>query len=320
MTPTPTPSSSPALDDTTSDELAAAHDVVVVGGGPAGLNGALMLARMRASVAVIDSGTPRNAPAEQAHGMLGHDGIPPLDLLRRGRAEVRRYGGRIVTADVARIEPVGTADEPHFSVHLADGRRCTARRILVATGLVDDLPAIPGLRERWGRDVVHCPFCHGWEVRDRHIGVLATGPMTTHQALLLRRLSSQVEVIRGDVEIGADDRRLLAAAQVPVVEGSVGRVLVEDDALVGVELTDGRHLDLGAMAVASRLRTRAASLAGLGLHAVPHPTGMGSFVATDATGRTEVAGVWAAGNATDLFAQVGASAAAGAAAPRSSRT
>ena len=158
------------------------YDVIVIGGGAAGLNGALLLARSRRSVVVIDAGMPRNAPAAGVHGLLGHDGLPPARTARtwssRGPS-LRRPRGAPATS---RRRPV-TRDG--FVVSLADGRSITARRILVTTGLVDELPDIPGLRERWGRDVLHCPYCHGWEVRDQRIGVLANGPRSVHQALAL---------------------------------------------------------------------------------------------------------------------------------------
>lgn len=147
-------------------------DVVVIGGGAAGLSGALMLARSRRSVVVIDGGEPRNAPAEGVHGLLGLDGTPPAELLRRGRVEVTGYGGQVVPGTV--VAAVPSADG--FQITLAGGRTVRARRVLVATGLRDELPELPGLAEHWGRGVVHCPYCHGWEVRDEPIGILAVGP------------------------------------------------------------------------------------------------------------------------------------------------
>ena len=175
-----------------TDQMMDEYDVVVLGGGAAGLNGALMLARSRRTVLVIDAGSPRNAPAEGVHGLLGHDGIPPAELVERGRAEVRSYGGQVVTGEVV----TAARDADGFRLTLADGGSVRARRLLVATGLVDELPDVPGLQERWGRDVVHCPYCHGWEVRDRAIAVLATGPSSVHQALLFSQLSSDVVFLR----------------------------------------------------------------------------------------------------------------------------
>ncbi|WP_157247176.1 NAD(P)/FAD-dependent oxidoreductase [Nonomuraea typhae] len=287
------------------------YDVVVIGGGAAGLSGALMLARSRRSVAVIDAGAPRNAPADGVHGFLGHDGIPPADLLARGREEVRRYGGHVVSGEVADA----VADGESFKVVLAGGRAVRARRLLVTTGLEDRLPDVPGLRERWGRDVVHCPYCHGWEVRERRIGVLATGPASVHQALMFQQLSDDVVYFTHTAApLSGEDAEKLAALGVSVVGGPVRALEIGGDAITGVRLEDGRVVERDVVAVASRMVARAGFLGGLGLRAVEHPSGGGEHVPADAAGRTAVAGVWVAGNVTDLMAQVGASAAAGAAA------
>jgi thioredoxin reductase len=279
------------------------YDVIVVGGGAAGLSGALMLARSKRSVLVIDAGEPRNAPASGVHGLLGHDGVPPLELLERGRAEVRGYGGEIMSGVVDTITE-------GFTVTVAGGRTFEARRILVAAGLVDELPDIPGLRERWGRDVVHCPYCHGWEVRDRPIGVIASGPMSVHQALLFRQLSDDVTFFANGRPV--EDAARLAHRGIPVVDGAVSAVEVDDDRITGVRLSDGTVTPVSAVAVATRMVARAGFLAKLGLHTVEHPTGAGEYVPTEMAGRTSVPGVWMAGNVTDLTAQVGAAAAAGA--------
>lgn len=159
-----------------------AYDVVVVGGGAAGLSGAVALARARRWVLVVDAGQPRNAPAGHVHNYLSRDGTPPAELLAAGRDEVTRYGGELVTGRVESVVKEGDG----FLVKLDGGGAVGARRLLVTTGLVDELPDVPGVAERWGRDVLHCPYCHGWEVRDRRIGVLATGPMAVHQAELWR--------------------------------------------------------------------------------------------------------------------------------------
>ena len=285
------------------------RDVVVVGGGAAGLSGALMLARARRSVVVVDAGEPRNAPAAGVHGLLGRDGMPPAELLERGRAEVRSYGGEIVRGEVDGVD----RDGDRFAVRLAGGEIMHARRLLVTTGLVDELPEVPGLRERWGRDVVHCPYCHGWEVRDRAIGVLATGPMSVHQTLLFRQWSADVVLFTD--RAGAPDpeqAEQLAARGIGVVSGEVAALEVADDRLAGVRLADGTVIAREVVAVAPRMVARSGLLAGLGLRAVEHPSGAGEHVPADPTGRTEVPGVWVAGNVTDLSAQVGMAAAAAA--------
>jgi thioredoxin reductase len=293
---------------TVKDRLDERYDVVVVGGGAAGLSGALMLTRVRRSVAVIDGGAPRNAPAEGVHGLLGHDGVPPAELLARGRAEVRGYGGHVVEGEVTGAVREGDG----FAVTLADGRATRARRLLVATGLADELPDVPGLRERWGRDVLHCPYCHGWEVRDRAIGVLAGGPMSVHQALLFSGLSDDVAFFAHATPPSGEDAQNLAARGIRVVEGEVTALEVRGDRLAGVRLADGEVVACDALAVAPRMVARARFLEALGLRAEPHPSGVGDRVPSETAGQTAVPGVWVAGNVTDMTAQVGAAAAQGA--------
>ncbi|WP_416564837.1 NAD(P)/FAD-dependent oxidoreductase [Nocardia testacea] len=292
-----------------TDELDNDYDVVVAGGGAAGLNGALMLARSRRSVVVIDAGQPRNAPADGVHGLLARDGMPPAELLEIGRAEVRRYGGQVVSAEIT----AAARDGDRFTITLADGRAVRARRLLVTTGLTDELPEIPGLRERWGRDVVHCPYCHGWEVRDRAIAVLSRGPISVHQVQLFRQLSDDVVYFTHDRPGPAPEvAERLAARGVRVVAGEVAGIEITDDRITGIRLTDGTVVPREVVAVGTRMVARAGFLADLGLVATEHPAGFGRYIPCDATGRTEVPGVWAAGNVTDLSAQVGAAAAAGA--------
>ncbi|MGV9847651.1 NAD(P)/FAD-dependent oxidoreductase [Streptomyces sp. NPDC003442] len=292
-----------------TDELKKSYDVVVIGGGAAGLSGALMLARARRSVVVIDAGDPRNAPASGVHGLLARDGIPPAELVERGRAEVRGYGGQLVSGEVGAV----TREDTGFQVTLADGRTVRALRLLLATGLVDELPDVPGLRSRWGRDVVHCPYCHGWEIRDQAIGVLGSGPLSVHQAMLFRQWSEDVTFFAHTLPMPTgEEAEQLAACGIRVVNGEVASVEIAEDRLVGVRLRDGNVIKREALAVASRMVARTGFLAALGLRPVEHPSGAGEHIPSDATGRTDVPGVWVAGNVTDLSAQVGAAAAAGA--------
>ncbi|WP_433732215.1 NAD(P)/FAD-dependent oxidoreductase [Nocardia sp. CA-129566] len=291
-----------------TDQLKDDYDVVVIGGGAAGLSGALMLARMRRSVVVLDAGRPRNAPAEGVHGLLARDGTPPGELLERGRAEVRGYGGQVVGGEVTAV----VRDGEGFAVTV-DGRSVRARRLLVTTGLVDELPEVPGLRERWGRDVIHCPYCHGWEVRDQAIGVLGTGPMAVHQALLFRQLSADVSYFaHTNPALTAEQSEQLAARGIRVVDGVVTALRIVDDRLTGVRLGEDTVVARDVVVVGSRMAARAQFLDTLGLRPTEHPAGVGQYITTDPTGRTDIPGVWAAGNVTDLMAQVGAAAAAGA--------
>ncbi|MDT3446069.1 MULTISPECIES: NAD(P)/FAD-dependent oxidoreductase [unclassified Pseudofrankia] len=279
------------------------YDVVVVGGGAAGLSAALVLGRARRRVAVIDAGAPRNAPAARMQGFLSRDGVPPADLLAAGRAEVTYYGVELVKDRVVGIDA-------GFFVRLAGGRVFKARRILVATGVRDELPPIPGVRERWGRDLLHCPYCHGWEVRDQPIGVLGTQPGSVQHAQLVRQWSDDVVFFVHTCNLTSAERVQLEARGIRVVSGEAARLVVEADRLVGVELVDGRVIARTAVFVRpGNLPHADGLLAGLGCE-----VNAAGFAAVDATGRTNTFGVWAAGNVVDPRAQVITSAGAGSAA------
>jgi thioredoxin reductase len=273
------------------------YDVVVVGGGAAGLSAALVLARARRRVAVVDAGEPRNAPAQHMHGFLSRDGFPPAELLRLAREEVTRYGADIVVGRVAGVRP---GDEvPGFDVQLADRDVISARRVLVATGLRDLLPDIPGVRERWGRDLLHCPYCHGHEVRERPLGVIGGTPETIAHAHLVRQWSHDVVLFTHEADLAEGDRAALGARAIGVVDGPVARLVVEDDALTAVELADGRVVDRTAVFVRPRMVPDNDALTSLGCEIDD-----GGWVIADATGRTTVPGVWVAGNVANPRAQV----------------
>jgi thioredoxin reductase len=284
-------------------------DVIVVGGGLAGLAGALTLVRARRSVLVVDAGHPRNAPAAHAHGYLTRDGASPLELLAAGRAEVAGYGGQIMTGTVASLARLPSGG---FGVTLADGTSRRARRMLVATGLVDEYPGIPGLRDRWGRDVVHCPFCFGWELRDQPLAVLATGPQAAGQALMWRQWSQDVALFLHTAPRPIPEQvEQLAARGISLVKGEVAGVEVTGDRLSGVRLRSGQVIPRRAVVVGPQFEARHALLDNLGVSVAEHPLGIGHQVTADATGRTAAAGVWVAGNAADVIAGVMQAAASG---------
>ncbi|WNI22254.1 bifunctional NAD(P)/FAD-dependent oxidoreductase/class I SAM-dependent methyltransferase [Streptomyces sp. ITFR-16] len=289
------------------------YDVVVVGGGAAGLSGALALGRARRSVLVIDGGSPRNAPASHMHNYLGREGTPPAEFLAGGRQEVAGYGVEIVEGEVAQARRL--PGDAGFRVVREDGTAVTARRLLVTTGLTDALPPIAGLAERWGQDVLHCPYCHGWEVRDAAIGVVALSPMAVHQALLWRQWSDDVTLfLHTAPEPGDEEYEQLAARGISVVDGEVAGLETAGDRLTGVRLAGGRVVPRDAVVVQPVFTARSAVLEGLGLRPAPLEIGghqVGTYVEADPAGATEVPGVWAAGNVTGLMEQVIGAAAAG---------
>lgn len=296
-------------------------DVVVVGGGSAGLSAAKVLARSRRSVLVVDAGTPRNAPAHGVHNYLYAEGTPPLQLMRIGRAEAQAYDVHIVegTATAATVTATPGPGGSRFAVQVRTGdgasRVVAARRLVLATGLVDVLPDVPGLSQRWGRDVLHCPFCHGWEVRDQPIGVLGTNPMAMHQVLLFRQLSKDVVYFQHTApDPTVEQREQLAALGVEHVIGVVAAVEVTGDALSGMRMVDGRVVPRQVIAIATGLEARQDLLADLGLATAQLQLGgvvAGDYLPADPAGLTATPGVWAAGNLAAPMAQVITSAAAG---------
>ncbi len=282
------------------------YDVVIVGGGPAGLSAAVALGRSLRSVLVVDAGRPRNAPAAGAHNVLGHEGIRPAELLARGRDEARGYGVEIRAGEVTDA----TRDGDGFTIRLADGDTVTARRVLIAAGLVDELPDVAGVAELWGSSVLHCPYCHGWEVRGQRIGVLGTGAMSVHQTMMFARLSDDVTLFTHTMTPEPGQVEQLSALGVRIVEGRVERLGIVGDTLRAVVLADGRTVERDALVVAPRFVVRSGLFTRLGGELADHPMG-GQYIPTGPMGATDLPGVWAAGNVADLAATVAVSMGAG---------
>ncbi|MDX3571599.1 NAD(P)/FAD-dependent oxidoreductase [Streptomyces sp. ID05-47C] len=285
---------------TENTALADSYEVIVIGGGAAGLSAGLVLGRARRRTLVVDAGEPRNAPAAHMQGYLSRDGMSPAEFLATGREEIARYGVELV-----RDRAVDATRDDGFTVTLAGGRTVRARQLVVATGLKDELPPVEGLAERFGRDVLHCPYCHGWEVRDQAFGVLATSPMSVHQALIVTQWSKDVTLFLHTVteaELSTEDLRRLAAAGVRVVPGEVAGLVVEDDRLTGVRLGDGSVHAREALFVAPRAVPRTDLLARLGAEMTETP--FGDYPVVDGRGLTTVPGLWAAGNASGFAEQV----------------
>jgi thioredoxin reductase len=280
-------------------------DVLIVGGGPAGLSAALVLGRARRRVALVDSGEPRNAAAHESHGFLTRDGVPPAELLRLGRAEITGYGVELLDDRVVSVTP-------GFEVRLESGTTLSARKLLVTAGMRDELPDLPGVAELWGDQVHFCPYCHGYEVHDDQVGVVADGPMSVLKAVMLKEWAPDVVLFPGDYEPTEEETATLAARGIPVERGKVTRLVVTQGKLTGVELADGRVVARSSVFVNPRFVPKDTVLTDLGCEM--EDGGMVRVVRVDAAGRTSVPGVWAAGNVVDPTAQLISAAGAGAAA------
>lgn len=271
-------------------------DAIVVGGSAAGLSAALLLGRALRRVLVIDDGQPRNRFAAHMHGVLGWEGESPTDLLQRAREDVAHYD---VTIRAGRVTTVA-ADEQSVTVTLDDGATATGRALVVATGLTDVMPDLPGFAPRWGTGVLHCPYCHGWEVRGKRLGVLAMSPMSLHQSQLIRQWSSDLTVfaggIGGDAGIDIDPatRARLHSRGVRIVEEPVVEILGDGDAISGVRLADGQVVEVDALFAGPRARPNDEFLAALDLDRADNP--VGSFIAVDEFGKTSHPLVYAVGN------------------------
>ncbi|WP_212743321.1 NAD(P)/FAD-dependent oxidoreductase [Brevibacterium sp. 2SA] len=394
-------------------------DVAIVGGGAAGLATAIALARSLRRVVVIDAGSPRNRTSAHAHNVLGHEGINPLDLVAKGRQEAEGYGVTFIDATVTGAQSTDTeAAPPHqenaptgghspaeaaptvtgthsapaeaapteaapahrFILDTTAGTRVTAQHVVIATGITDELPEIPGLAEGWGDTVLHCPYCHGYEVRGQSIGIIGTTALSYHQAMMFSQLSDRVTFIRHaapnptpeqaamldalgiafvDAQIDAVHRnesgtevtlRSAAGASsinrpsdgrshatASEVAGAPSHATASDDSAVsdttaagvtasyvtaapehGAAASDdtasvliASAITLDALVVGPFFRANGEVFAQLGGSVVEDPSGMGSSITADPTGRTDIPGVWAVGNVADMSAMLGASAASG---------
>lgn len=283
------------------------YDAIIIGGGGAGLAAAVALGRSRRTVLVIDTNQPRNARASHAHNVLGQEGISPQHLLELGRSEAEHYGARIVHEEAERL--TGSVEDG-FTVKTG-ASEYSASRIVLATGLTDNLAEIPGLREAWGISAIHCAYCHGWEVRDQAVAVLGVGPMSTHQALLFAQLSSHVVFINHQPDVLSEENRAtLEKLGVPILERRIAKLRVDGDGqLEGVELSNGDLVKAQAAVVASRMNANADLYQQLGGRLQEHP--LGTFIQVSEMGLTGIPGVYAAGNAVNLGAMVMAAAASG---------
>jgi thioredoxin reductase len=284
-------------------------DCIVVGGGAAGLSAALVLGRATRRTLVIDAGAQSNLAAGGIGGLLGHDGRPPADFYEAGRADLEAYP----SVEVRHGEVVtGLSDGDTFDFELADGTRERTRRVLLATGMDYRTPDIPGLASLWGRSAFHCPFCHGWEMRDQPLAVLAPGERAVHMALMLRGWTDDV-VVLGDGPVGLDEDAIekLAAAGVSIDEREIAEFVADLDELVAVRFIDGAAIGRRGVLVAATLHQRSTLAAQLGVVASPPGPVAVDAVEIDPLHRTSVPGVFSAGDLSAQIPQVAAAIATG---------
>lgn len=287
-------------------------DCVVIGGGAAGLSAALVLGRARMRTLVVDAGAQSNLAAHGIGGLLGFDGVPPAQLYARGRDEVTRYPSvEVLDGEVASV----TAHEGGFTVGLAGGRAVEVRRVLLATGMRYELPSVTGLDQFWGGSVFHCPFCHGWEMREQPLGVIAQGERAVHMATLLSQWSDDVVVLsNGPAEVSPAGLEQLTARGIAVDERQIARVSGADGQLDTVVFADGTTLSRRGLLVASTLYQRSGLARALGVAFAPPSPLSEEAIAVDAMWQTSVPGVFAAGDVSVPMPQVAAAVASGSAA------
>ncbi|VWD40554.1 NAD(P)/FAD-dependent oxidoreductase [Burkholderia contaminans] len=270
------------------------HEVIVIGGSFAGLSAAMQLARARRGVLVIDAGRPRNRFAAHAHGFFGQDGKPPAQIVDEAAAQLAAYPTvQRIAGDVRTAERDA---DGRFLVTLADGSRASADRLILATGIRDELPALPGLAERWGVSVLHCPYCHGYEVSGQQLGVLASHPLSVHQAILIPDWGPTTWFTQGVVDANEEEAALLDARGVRIERSPVVEILGDAPRIEALRLADGQVVPIDALFVGAHTAMASDLAQQLGCAFDDGP--LGPVVRVDAMKQTSVAGVFAAGDAS----------------------
>ena len=265
-------------------------DVIVIGGGPAGLSAALMLARCRRRVVICDAGTPRNRASSALHGYLTRDGLPPTELLQLGREELARYGVAVQPARVSRV----TRRDAGFDVTVESGARLSARRILIATGVADVLPEVAGIDACYGKSVHHCPYCDGWEQQGRRLAVYGRGRSGVALALSLLTWSDDVRLFTdGPPRLGPPLRKRLEDRRIAIDGRRLASLEHESGQLRAVCLRDGERIGRDALFFTTGQRQQAPFAAELGCEFTRKGT-----VQTDRFGETCVPGVFVVGDAS----------------------
>jgi thioredoxin reductase len=282
-------------------------DVIIIGGGPAGLSAGLTLGRFRRSVLICDGQRPRNAKSSGVHGFLSRDGIHPQDLLHIAREQLRPYS--TVQVQVQEVVDINQA-EAHFQVYFQDGGSTHTKKVLLATGVKDILPPIDGLEALFGQSVFHCPYCHGWEARDKAIAILANGDTAMHFSQLLHSLSNDMVICtNGRSDLSSSQRRQLDRLGIPIIETPILRLKHQAATLEGLVFAEGSFLQREAIFLRPAQQQHSVLPARLGCAMTEQ-----GHVAVDDQGKTSIDGIYAAGDLTSPMQQVGLAVARGAAA------
>ena len=267
------------------------HDAIIIGGSFAGLSAALYIARARRHVCIIDTGSPRNRFAAHSHGFFAQDGSAPGTMLATARSQVAAYP----TVTFIEGEATSAAKEADgFSVKLTTGDVLEGARLVLAFGISDELPAIPGLAERWGKSVLHCPYCHGFEVSGQRLGVLNVSPMSIHQAMLIAEWGPTTLYLDGASEPDEASLATLAQRGVAIEPAPVKALHGEGAQLTAIELGDGRMSGVDALYLGPRTRLNSGIADQLGCELEEGQ--FGSVIRTDPQRMTTVPGVYAAGD------------------------
>jgi thioredoxin reductase len=263
------------------------HDVIVIGGSYAGMAATLQLVRARRSVLVIDAGERRNRFASHTHGFLGQDGVDAGEIAAKARRQLEAYS--TLSWHDGRADAI-SGEVDSFTVTTAHGELHRGRRILFATGVADQLPPVPGLAERWGMAVFHCPYCHGYEIGQGRVGIIGTGPLSIHQAELLTDWGNVTLLVNSAVELSRDARSKLESRGVTIEDMPIARIEGHAD----VAMADGRLLRFAGLFTATRTVPSGSLAEATGCALEESPLGI--QVSTDAESKTSVAGMFACGD------------------------
>lgn len=266
-------------------------DAIVVGGSFAGLSAAMQIARGRRHVAVIDAGKPRNRFAEHSHGFFAQDGVAPFEIVREGRAKLLAYPN-VRFIDGHAVSAAGA--DGAFTVALASGETLQAPKLVLAIGVEDELPDITGVAERWGRTVLHCPYCHGYEFEGGPLAVLSVAPGSVHQAMLISEWGPVTYLLNGGPDPDAETLAKLTRRGVAIAAAQV-RQISSTDEFEQIHLVDGNIIPVKALYLASRTRMASPLAEQIGCAFDDGP--FGPIIRTDAAKLTSVPGVYAAGDA-----------------------